>query len=147
MRGTRLKGNGFGADPAPDAHGVTGTLLPSPSGARGLTVGPRGRRSAFRAGGDELGPESQGATSEQYRFADVERRLGDNAVPAESPGLSTLLGMGAVIAAQLAAGFALGWLVDTMLGTKPVFLLVGLLLGIVGAVSYTVAQFRKHLKN
>jgi F0F1-type ATP synthase assembly protein I len=68
-------------------------------------------------------------------------------VPAESPGLSTLLGMGAVIAAQLAAGFALGWLVDTMLGTKPVFLLVGLLLGIVGAVSYTVAQFRKHLKN
>jgi len=53
--------------------------------------------------------------------------------------------MGAVIAAELVAGLALGWLVDTLVGTKPVFLLVGLLLGIVGAVSYTVVEFRKYL--
>jgi F0F1-type ATP synthase assembly protein I len=54
--------------------------------------------------------------------------------------------MGAVTAAQLVAGFALGWLVDSLAGTKPVFLLIGVLLGIIGAVSYTVGQFRKYLK-
>jgi F0F1-type ATP synthase assembly protein I len=66
---------------------------------------------------------------------------------AESPGLSDLLGMGAVIAALLAAGFLLGWLVDSLAGTTPIFILVGLLLGIVGAVSYTVVQFRHYLKS
>jgi F0F1-type ATP synthase assembly protein I len=68
-------------------------------------------------------------------------------VPAQSVGFSALLGMGAVIAAVLAAGLALGWLVDSLVGTSPVFLLVGLLLGIIGAVSYTVAQFRQYLQN
>ena len=68
-------------------------------------------------------------------------------MPTESPGFSTLLGMGAVIAAQLVAGFLLGWLVDNLAGTTPIFLLIGLLLGIVGAVGYTVVEFRKFLKN
>jgi F0F1-type ATP synthase assembly protein I len=68
-------------------------------------------------------------------------------VPAESPGWSTLLGMGMVIAAQLAVGLVLGWLVDGLAGTTPIFLLVGLLLGIAGAISYTVVEFRKYLKN
>jgi F0F1-type ATP synthase assembly protein I len=54
--------------------------------------------------------------------------------------------MGAVVAAQLVAGFLLGWLVDSLAGTTPVFILVGLLLGIIGAVSYTVVEFRKYLK-
>jgi F0F1-type ATP synthase assembly protein I len=54
--------------------------------------------------------------------------------------------MGAVIAAQLVAGLALGWLVDVLADTTPIFLLVGLLLGIVGAISYTVVEFRKYLK-
>lgn len=67
-------------------------------------------------------------------------------MPGEPLGWSTLLGMGAVIAAQLVAGLALGWLVDTLADTAPVFLLVGLLLGIVGAISYTVVEFRKYLK-
>lgn len=66
---------------------------------------------------------------------------------AESPGLSDLLGMGAIIAAVLAAGLLLGWLADSLAGTTPVFLLVGLVLGIVGAVSYTVVQFRHYLKS
>ena len=66
---------------------------------------------------------------------------------AESPGLSDLLGMGAVIAAQLAAGFLLGWLVDSLAGTTPIFILVGLLLGIVGAIRYTVVRFRHYLKS
>lgn len=62
-------------------------------------------------------------------------------------GWSTLLNMGLVVAAELVAGLGLGWLVDTFAGTKPVFLLIGLLLGIAAAVTYTVVQFRKYLKS
>lgn len=68
-------------------------------------------------------------------------------MPEEPLGWSTLLGMGAVIAAQLVVGLALGWLVDSLANTTPIFLLIGLLLGIVGAVSYTVVEFRKYLHN
>ena len=67
-------------------------------------------------------------------------------MPEEPLGWSTLLGMGAVIAAQLVAGLALGWLFDSLADTTPIFLLVGLLLGIAGAISYTVVEFRKYLK-
>jgi F0F1-type ATP synthase assembly protein I len=68
-------------------------------------------------------------------------------VPDESLGWSALLGMGAVIAAQLVVGLGLGWLVDSLAGTTPIFLFVGLLLGLVGVISYTVGQFRRYLKN
>ena len=61
-------------------------------------------------------------------------------------GLSELLGLGAVAAAVLAVGLALGWLVDTVVGTFPIGLFVGLALGIVGACSYAVVEFRKFLK-
>jgi F0F1-type ATP synthase assembly protein I len=67
--------------------------------------------------------------------------------PDQSIGWSTLLGMGAVIAAELVAGLGLGWLVDSLAGTEPIFLLIGLLLGIAAAVSYTVVEFRKYLKS
>jgi ATP synthase protein I len=67
--------------------------------------------------------------------------------PDRSLGWSALLGMGAAIAAQLAAALGLGWLVDSLAGTTPVFLLIGVLLGIAAAVSYTVIEFRKYLKN
>jgi ATP synthase protein I len=67
--------------------------------------------------------------------------------PDRSLGWSELLGMGAVIAAELVAGLGLGWLVDTLAGTTPIFLLIGLLLGIAAAVSYTVVEFRKYLKS
>jgi ATP synthase protein I len=60
---------------------------------------------------------------------------------------STLLGMGVVIAAELVVGLGLGWLVDSLAGTAPIFLLIGLLLGIAAAVSYTVVEFRKYLKS
>ncbi len=63
----------------------------------------------------------------------------------DSPSASTLLGMGAVIAAALAAGIGLGWLVDTLANTSPLFIIVGLGLGIVGAVSYTVMEFKQYL--
>ena len=68
-------------------------------------------------------------------------------MPEEPLGWSTLLGMGAVVAAELVAGLVLGWLVDRLAGTTPVFLLVGVLVGIVAAVSYTVVEFRKYLRS
>jgi F0F1-type ATP synthase assembly protein I len=67
--------------------------------------------------------------------------------PDRSLDWSALLGMGVVIAAELVAGLGLGWLVDSLAGTGPVFLLIGLLLGIAAAVSYTVVEFRKYLKS
>jgi F0F1-type ATP synthase assembly protein I len=69
-------------------------------------------------------------------------------VPPEPPGpanWSTYLGMGLVTAAQLAVGLLLGLLVDSFTGTAPVFLLIGLLLGIVAAVAYIVSKFRELL--
>ena len=67
-------------------------------------------------------------------------------MPADSVGWSTLLGMGAAVAGAIVAGLGLGWLVDSLTGTAPVFLLVGLLLGVVGAVCYAILQFRTYLK-
>jgi F0F1-type ATP synthase assembly protein I len=67
--------------------------------------------------------------------------------PDRSLGWSELLGMGGVIAAELVAGLGLGWLIDTLADTTPIFLLIGLLLGIAAAVGYTVVEFRKYLKS
>jgi F0F1-type ATP synthase assembly protein I len=67
--------------------------------------------------------------------------------PDRSLDWSALMGMGAVIAAELVAGLGLGWLVDSLADTAPVFLLIGLLLGIAAAVTYTVVEFRKYLKS
>ena len=60
---------------------------------------------------------------------------------------STLLGIGIVVALCLVAGLGLGWLLDEAVDSSPVFLLVGLLLGVVAAGCYTVAQFRKQLRS
>jgi ATP synthase protein I len=67
--------------------------------------------------------------------------------PGPSLDWSALLGMGTAIAAQLVAGLGLGWLVDWLAGTTPIFLLIGLLLGMAAAISYTIVEFRKYLKN
>lgn len=64
----------------------------------------------------------------------------------ENASWTTLLGMGAAIAATLAVGMGLGWLVDSLAGTTPIFVLVGLAVGIVAAVAYTIRQFRQYLK-
>jgi F0F1-type ATP synthase assembly protein I len=55
--------------------------------------------------------------------------------------------MGAVIAAVITVGMGLGWVIDEVANTVPIFILVGLALGIVGAIGYTVTQFRKYLKS
>ena len=59
------------------------------------------------------------------------------------PDLSTLLGLGVSIAAILMVGLGLGWLVDVVLDTLPVFLMIGMALGMIGAGGYVYAQFKK----
>jgi len=61
------------------------------------------------------------------------------------PDVSSLLTLGIVLALCLVLGLGLGWLLDTAVGTSTVFLLAGLLLGIVAAACYTVASFRRQL--
>jgi F0F1-type ATP synthase assembly protein I len=68
-------------------------------------------------------------------------------VAREDLGWSTLLGMGAATAAVLVFGGVIGWLVDQLASTSPIFLLVGLAAGIVGAAIYTIAQFRRYMSD
>ncbi|HKR51405.1 MAG TPA: AtpZ/AtpI family protein [Pseudonocardiaceae bacterium] len=62
------------------------------------------------------------------------------------PGLSTLLGLGAAIAAILMAGLGIGWLVDELVNTRPAFTLGGLALGIVATCCYVYAKLNQYLK-
>ena len=62
------------------------------------------------------------------------------------PDLSTLLSFGLATATCLVAGLGLGWLVDLAVGTLPVFLLVGLGLGIVATFLYIYYQIKSFLK-
>jgi F0F1-type ATP synthase assembly protein I len=55
------------------------------------------------------------------------------------------VGLGFAIAALVVGCTALGWFADTRLKTFPTFVLVGVALGIIAAVLYTVAEFRKYL--
>ncbi len=64
----------------------------------------------------------------------------------EAPGWSTLLGIGTVSAVALAAGIALGWWLDGLLHTSPILVLVGIAVGIVGGICYSVVQIRPFLK-
>jgi F0F1-type ATP synthase assembly protein I len=68
-------------------------------------------------------------------------------VTRETPGWSTLLGIGSVSAATLAAGVLLGWWLDGLLGTSPILVCIGIALGLAGGVCYTVVQFRPFLKD
>jgi F0F1-type ATP synthase assembly protein I len=68
-------------------------------------------------------------------------------VTREAPNWSTFLGIGAVSAAALGVGIALGWWVDGLLDTFPIFVLVGIALGIAGGICHSVIEFRKYLKN
>lgn len=60
--------------------------------------------------------------------------------------LATLLGLGVTLAAYLVAGLGLGWLIDSLVDTTPIFLMIGLALGIVGASVHLYALFKKFYK-
>jgi F0F1-type ATP synthase assembly protein I len=62
-------------------------------------------------------------------------------------GWSSMLGMGITAAAVLLAGIALGWLADRLLGTFPILVFVGVVLGVLGAAGYLIMKFRSYLKS
>ncbi|MGH9208875.1 MAG: AtpZ/AtpI family protein [Acidimicrobiales bacterium] len=61
------------------------------------------------------------------------------------PGFVTLAGIGMLNAACLGIGMVLGWLVDRALGTTPIFLFVGLLIGVGAGVVGSYFDIRKYL--
>jgi hypothetical protein len=65
--------------------------------------------------------------------------------PRGSLGLSDLLVIGSTAALCLLAGMGLGWLVDSLVHTFPVFALVGLALGIAAGCFYAYTQIRTFL--
>lgn len=62
------------------------------------------------------------------------------------PDWSTLLAMGVTNALCLVLGMGLGWLVDRLTDTFPLFTVLGLALGVVGACVYTVSEARKFFR-
>lgn len=64
----------------------------------------------------------------------------------DSLGWSTLLGLGAATAVLVGAGIALGWWLDSVLGTSPILVVIGIALGLAGGFCYTVVQIRPFLK-
>lgn len=63
----------------------------------------------------------------------------------EGLGWGDLATAGLTVAGAIAIGVVAGWLVDRLLGTLPIFLFVGLLLSVAGAVWYLVLKFRTYL--
>jgi F0F1-type ATP synthase assembly protein I len=61
------------------------------------------------------------------------------------PGAVAFLTLGVAGAVALAAGGALGYLLDQWAGTSPLFTLIGLALGVVMAVLMTIVRVRKYL--
>lgn len=61
------------------------------------------------------------------------------------PGLRDLLNMGITLGLYVALGTALGLLADHLLGTAPVFVLIGVGVGVGGAVLHVYALLRRYL--
>ena len=59
--------------------------------------------------------------------------------------LGTLLGLGSTVVVLMIGGLAVGWFVDSRLGSFPVVALIGLALGILGSCLYTYREFKKML--
>jgi F0F1-type ATP synthase assembly protein I len=56
-----------------------------------------------------------------------------------------LLGLGTTLAGCLVGPTLLGWLVDHLAGTFPIFLLIGLVLGIAATARLAYTEMRKFL--
>lgn len=56
-----------------------------------------------------------------------------------------LAGIGMMNAVAAVGGCALGWLADSKLGTTPIFILLGLVLGLAGGVLATWREVRTYL--
>jgi hypothetical protein len=64
-----------------------------------------------------------------------------------SPNWFTLLGLGLTNALCLAIGLGIGWGIDDLLGTRPAFIFVGIVVGVGMGVAVTWAEMRKFLRD
>lgn len=64
-----------------------------------------------------------------------------------APRAGQLIGMGSSIVGFVVLGLVLGWWADNALDTTPVFILIGLALGVLGAIVSSVMQFRTYMKD
>ena len=60
---------------------------------------------------------------------------------------SDLLSMGVASAALLAAGFGLGWWIDGLTDSSPIFVLIGIFVGLAAAGAYTWVEIRRFLND
>ena len=58
-----------------------------------------------------------------------------------------LIGVGSGIAGLIAGGMLLGWFIDSRAGTLPVFVFIGLTVGLVTACYYAYVKFRSFMKD
>ncbi len=64
-------------------------------------------------------------------------------MPDPQGGNLAILGLGTMLAGCLVLPMGLGWLVDHLLGTLPIFVLIGLVLGIAATARYAYTEVRK----
>jgi len=65
-------------------------------------------------------------------------------VDKQGPGILQFAGIGLLNAICVGAGLTAGWFVDRALGTLPLFLFVGLILGIACGVIATRSEMKKY---
>ncbi|MBO0869924.1 MAG: AtpZ/AtpI family protein, partial [Micromonosporaceae bacterium] len=58
------------------------------------------------------------------------------------PSAWDLLSLGAANAVCIVGGLGIGWLVDRIAGTAPIFLFVGLVLGIAAGIMFSYSKLR-----
>jgi len=68
-------------------------------------------------------------------------------VASEPPSPAQLIGLGAGIVGFIIFGLVIGLLLDGVLDTSPLFVALGLGLGIVGAAGTLIVQFRAFMKD
>jgi hypothetical protein len=71
--------------------------------------------------------------------------FGRHVVPQGPPSPRELVGVGSAIAGLIAGGVLLGWFIDSRAGTLPVFVFIGLALGMAGASYYGYVKFRQFM--
>jgi F0F1-type ATP synthase assembly protein I len=66
--------------------------------------------------------------------------------PSGRPSVASLVVLGSTVVFLVVGGVGLGWWLDSVLHTVPVFVFIGLAIGMVSAWLYAYAKLRKFLK-
>jgi F0F1-type ATP synthase assembly protein I len=66
--------------------------------------------------------------------------------PSGRPSVASLVGIGSTVVVLVVGGVGLGWWLDSVLHTVPVFVFIGLAIGMVSAWLFAYATLRKFLK-